>query len=372
MKSIRIPVCWKWICLLCVLVTLGAARLDAQVCWRSVGGVTTTLQMTSDSRIDPELLGSGDLVLERLFPRGSFRIYIEANTTPAGNGVSSVIPEANTDAGSALDENREGRLQISELAYEHTLGERSQFTIGMLDVTGYFDQSRISSDENTQFLGVSFVQNPTIEFPDYTLGVVVEKSLSKALMLRAAVTSSNGISDNPNVSYAQLLDVANRDKGVFAIASATCKHPKWHVRSGCWTNTASHFNLAGTREDLPNYGLYMLGGVTLPRGGLNIRLGTTNDNVSRVARYAALSYQYVQNRITIGLGVGRMFLSERERSPDQESSIQYESYLRWDISDNILATIDLQHMINPNFDHTGLRTDPEITIIGVRLTYFFE
>ena len=155
---------------------------------------------------------------------GAWRLYIEGNSTPRANGVSSLLPEANTDAGSALDRDRRGRLQISELNYAHRFGKALTVTAGLLDVSGFFDQSRIASDENTQFLGVSFVQNPTIEFPDYALGLVIEQSWETNTVWRAGLTSSNGLADNPNLSYAQLVNVGEDSKGVFAVTSLTWKN----------------------------------------------------------------------------------------------------------------------------------------------------
>ena len=141
------------------------------------GGATLTHQSTDDPRIRSEWSASADLVLTWTRAQGEWRIYFEGNSSPHANGVSTHLPEANADAGRALDNDRKGRVQISELAYAHQLSSAQTLTLGLLDITGYFDQSRIASDENTQFLGVSFVQNPMIEFPDYALGVVYEHTL---------------------------------------------------------------------------------------------------------------------------------------------------------------------------------------------------
>jgi hypothetical protein len=132
--------------------------------WKMSGGVTSTYQIASDDRVDPEVLASADLVIQRLFKNSDLRLYIEGNSTPGSRGVSAILPEVNTDVGSALNNNRKGRIQISELAYHHVFSDQHELTLGFIDVTGYFDQSRIASDDNTQFLAASFVQNPTIDF----------------------------------------------------------------------------------------------------------------------------------------------------------------------------------------------------------------
>jgi len=74
------------------------------------GGVTSTYQTTKDRRIDPEITASADLVVTYSRTSGAWRLYIEGNSTPRSGGVSSQLPEANTDTGSALDRDRRGRV----------------------------------------------------------------------------------------------------------------------------------------------------------------------------------------------------------------------------------------------------------------------
>ena len=81
-------------------------------------------------------------------------------------------------------------------------------------------------------------------------------------------------------------------KGVFAISSLTWKNPLWLTRVGLWTNTAPHDSLDGTNTGRVNSGVYWLGGWRLAAHGTNLRLGLSNAEVSRAARFAGLSYQY--------------------------------------------------------------------------------
>ena len=227
------PVCRQFLPCVLALIVLCTARVAGSE-WNFSGGVTSTYQVTSDNRVDPEVVASADFVLQRMFKRGDLRLYIEANSTPRAQGVSALLPEVNTDAGSALNRQGDGRIQVSELAYHHMFGNQHEFTLGLVDVSGYFDRSRIASDENTQFLAASFVQNPAIDLPDYTLGAVYEHTTGRDLILRIGLTSSNGLADNPNLSYAQLLDVDENDKGVFAITSAAFNKLNWQMRAGTW------------------------------------------------------------------------------------------------------------------------------------------
>ena len=114
---------------------------------------------------------------------GRWTLHIEGNTTPRDDGVSTLIGESNADAGTALDDARRGRVQVSELYYTHAWQGARSLAIGMVDASAYLDISRIANDANAQFLGVSFVNNPVIEFPDYSLGMVYEQRLGDGFLV---------------------------------------------------------------------------------------------------------------------------------------------------------------------------------------------
>lgn len=336
------------------------------------GGVTGTHQTTTDRRVEPEFTASADLVLTYARNRGEWRLYVEGNSTPRTDGVSSLLPEANTDAGSALDEDREGRVQVSELNYTHRFGESVSVSAGLLDVSGYFDQSRIASDENTQFLGVSFVQNPSIEFPDYALGLVYEQAVAAHTVWRVGLSSSHGLADNAKRFYGQLVDVDDAGKGVFAVTSLTWRNPAWLTRAGLWTHTAPHDSLDGTRTGLSNGGVYWLGGWRQAAHGVNLRLGIANREVSRAARFAGVAYQWRQAPWVWGLGAARIFLSPDEPDPSLDDTTQYETYLRYRFAPGWFVTGDVQHLINSNFDRSGALHDRRVTVYGLRLTWVVE
>lgn len=340
--------------------------------WRISGGLTSTLQSTSIAEVDPEVLTSFDLVIQRLLGPGDLRVYFEGNTTPRANGVSSFLPESNADAGSALNKDGKGRVQISELAYHHVFNTTHEITLGLIDITGYFDHSRIASDENTQFLGASFVQNPTIDFPDYTLGGVYEYTPNEAVAVRFGLTSSNGLADNPDLSYSQLLDIGEHERGIFAIGAVAWKKGRWLVRTGLWTNTASHEALDGTRGDMLNLGAFAMGGFQSSFGTLNTRLGIANNDVSRAAEYIGITYQKRQGPVVFGLGLGETFVSRRDPRPDAANTLHIEGYTRWDLSKILIVTGNIQHLNNANLDGSVNSKGKEVTVYGLRLTFLIE
>ena len=201
------------------ITTMGKpVRSQAQE-WEAAGAGVITHQQTSTSVIANETAGSADLMLTRYQSSSSWVLHLEASSSLDAQKVASNLPEANTDAGSALNKDSKGRLQLSELYYQYRFSSTQQISVGLLDMSGFFEQSRIASDETTQFLGTYFTGNPLIEFQDYTLGMVYEHELVKDVALRAAVSSSNGLADNSTRSYNDVLSITELEKGVFAITS---------------------------------------------------------------------------------------------------------------------------------------------------------
>lgn len=208
------------------------------------GGFTFITQSATDSRVENDSTASVDLGVTWQRPRGRWWLYLEGNTTPKADGVATLLVESNADAGTALDSDREGRFQISELNYRFDMDKESAFIIGLLDASSYMDTSRISNDENTQFIGVSFVNNPTIEFPDCALGMVYESNLGESgYLARFILTSSDGLADNPNASYTQLVDIDDPDKGAFIGARIGYERISRLLGLGFWAHTGPHDRL---------------------------------------------------------------------------------------------------------------------------------
>lgn len=178
------------------------------------GGITFTAQHVDDDRVDAEGLASGDLFVTAPFLGGDWTLHFEGSVTPETGRVASVVGEANTDAGTVRSPGRRGNAQISEIRYERRLAGGRTLTLGMLETAAWFDSAATAIDENTQFMGLSFKHNLTIEFPDYALGAVYQHPLSAdGAELRVGLSSSHGLADNPGASYAQALDITATTRG---------------------------------------------------------------------------------------------------------------------------------------------------------------
>jgi len=325
-----------------------------------------------DSRTAEDYTLSVDLTFERMTERGRWFAYAEGNSSLNGRRASSLLPELNADAGTALDPDRRGRMQLSEFNYRWRLAEGAGLTLGYLDPSSYLDRSRITNDENLQFLGVSFVNNPTIEFPDYTLGVVYERPARGAVpQINAVVTSSNGLADNPNLSYSQLIQVTEGDKGTFAALGLGWSNAAGLVRVGTWINTRPHSSLNELEHGQNNYGIYTVFGREFGPHGLNLRLGLANDNVAQGERFAAAAYRWRIGMHAIGAGIAQAVLADDARRPGLDDLTQLEVFARLNLAPGMHLTLSLQRLKHSGF--VADSTDPRYRtrVAGLRFRYGF-
>lgn len=357
-----------------VAFSMPANATETETGWALFANAVLIHQTASTAVVGNEASGSADFIVSHANAdaTGQWLIHLEASTSTSSTDISAVYPEANADAGSALDEHGNGRLQLSELYYAYVLSDQHSISAGLLDVSGFFEQSRIASDETTQFLGASFTGNPTIAFPDYTLGAIYQHGLSSDLVLRAGLASSNGLADNDSRSYAQLFTVTGDDKGVFGILSLSWQAQGWLVRAGSWLSTANYTPFNETEDNLNNYGYYLLTGYKYGRHAVNVRLGYANPKVSLGKAFSSVSYLYQLGRYSVGIGAAQSVVSHQATEPAASNTSHYEAFIRYRLSPAWLATADVQHINNSNF--TASATDParDANLWGLRLTWLYN
>jgi len=238
-------------------------------------------------------------------------------------------------------------------------------------VTGFLDASSVANDETTQFLGAGFVNNPTIEFPDYTLGVVFNRAPEQpGFGYIAALSSSNGLGDNPKASYSELVDVSDKGKGVFAALELIWNREAMIYRLGAWINSADHTELAGSSTDENNTGLYLSADWLNGPLTANMRLGIADKTVSEAAEFIALAGAYQIDKITYGLGFALTGVSS-DLSGDVGDTRQIEVFARFDVCENVQITPSLQWLENSGFDASNADFDDSVLVAGVRLNATF-
>lgn len=334
------------------------------------GGVTATAQHADDSAVDDELFGSLDLVTTIPAGPGQFLLYVEGNSTPRKNGVASLLGEANGDAGTALDKDGDGRLQVSELHYTQGFAA-GEITLGLLDVTGFLDTNAVANDETTQFLGASFVLNPVIEFPDYTLGGAYHQELGEDTSLSLVLTSSHGLGDNPDRSYSELFDVNDDGKGVFAAVEGGFPLAGAQVGVGAWLSSADHDRLDGSATDEDNYGVYSNIDFAVGEAMVNVRLGWADDSVSQGSTFIGVATEMPTSLAPLGLAIGRIGLADDAEAPGVDDITQAEAYLRFALNDQLQLTPSVQWISNTGFDSSDTLLDDDQIVYSLRANYTF-
>lgn len=336
------------------------------------GGLTVTVQHADTSGVDNELFGSFDLVSILPAGEGEVVIYVEGNTNPLADGVASHFEEANGDAGSARDRDGKGRFQVSEFFYTRDFGAKNVI-VGLLDPAASLDSSEVANDETAQFLGTSFVNNPTIGMPDYTLGAVyrVESTRSRPGFVFMA-TSSHGLADNPDAAYSELVDVSADGKGAFLAVQA---EGAWGIASwnlGVWSNSADHDYLDGSDKTGTNTGVYLGADLDLEpflqHSKLNVRLGMADEKVSSAAKFYALALEAPVVGDILGVGLSQTSVSSKVGGSAADMR-QAEIYVRFDVSDALHVTPSLQWIENSGLVKN--EGDKSTLVTSLRASYAF-
>jgi hypothetical protein len=335
---------------------------DKPVYYALEGGMTLTWQHASRRYMDDEFSGSVDLVATFPLHKGTITLYLEGSTTPEGNGVGSWLPEANADLGTALDDGGKGRIQVSALHYNVDTGN-SVLTLGLLDATGFLDRSSVANDETQQFLGTSFVNNPTIEFPDYHLAAAWHYQASPERPgFTVLAGSSHGLGDNEG-NYGRLSELDARNKGLFAALELYGYASGTLWRLGAWHNGASHPELDG-RGNHRNWGVYTSLDLESTDLKWNLRSGWANPLVSQAKGFLSLAAEQQLANWHCGAAVSYTRASEKT---DASDIVHAEVYARHEVFPGLEASLDLQWIRNSGFR----RSLGDSWVAGIRTTWLF-
>ncbi len=343
----------------------------AEVQWE--GGITTVLQHADDTRAEAEVTASADLFATLAMGSGEWLLYVEASTAPRAQGVSEFFPTANGDAGSVLTNDGDGGVQISEFNYTIRRGGGNSLMLGLIDPSAWLDRGRIANDENQHFLNGSFVNNATIEFPDYTLGMVYRTSAQgRRPEVTVVIAGSDGIADLPDRSYQDLLDFNDEGRGIFLGSGASWLFDKLSLRIGAWVRTDEHEVADRPEEEENNFGVYGVFGWQSGPHALNVRTGFANSDVSVAGNFLGVAYQRTYQFGLLGIGAARTAISNGYRTGNRDSAFDSEVYLRIPIFGGAgHVTPSIQYIEVPGFDATEIVPSSTALIASIRLHYSF-
>ncbi len=338
-------------------------------------GMVVTYQTADDDVSKDELIGSYDLVADTTIGKsGHMIMYVEGASSQAGDSVSSTFGEANGDAGSVTnyDSNggTHGGFQVSELFYQHDIGDNF-VTIGMMDATAYGDGGEIANDEGASFITTDLVNNTTIQFPNYTMGVGAHAQFGSI-----GINLFYGGAEGFNGDYSELLhwqsNKAINDKGEFILVEGSWETDSTVLRLGYWSN--NDFNNAkhdgSEASNASNSGAYGLAEIKFGSLTLNGRFGVADDTVSEIDSFVSLAGELSVGPGALGLGYALSTVSgevtKNDTSKDDRTSI--EAFYRFEGGENWTVTPAIS-----SIDNSGLSnaTTASATVYTVRGTYSF-
>ena len=359
-------------CLMVALAAAGPGVASADdVAWEA--GITAVAQDADDNRVDTELTASMDLLITKPGSHGEWLLYIEASSTPDADGVSAVYPTANADAGSVLNRDGDGGIQVSEFNYTFRLKDDRRLMVGLVNPSAWLDRSDITNDENTHFISGSLKNNTTIEFPDYTLGAIMRWLGSAARPeIVLVIASSDGIADLPDRSYQDLLNLSSDQRGIFAGIDANWRGDRTSLRLGTWLRSDDHAVAGSTDDFAKNYGVYGVYGWRDGDNAMNFRIGAANEDVSVATRFAAAAYERSTRIGLFGVGIARTRIANSFRQADLDDVTSAEAFLRIAIGDTgAQITPSVQYVENPGFDTSGATFSSSALVAGVRFHWSF-
>jgi hypothetical protein len=334
------------------------------------GDVNVIVQTSDYAQAETGTETSADLFLHYTKQAWQFNLHLEGNITPSSNSITALLPKANADAFSAVDEYDHGRIQVSELYVDYVSNQNKlrQLSIGLLDATAFFDTNAIMNDENTQFIASTLGNNPTIDFPDYTLGLtgIFQAGVTANAQTRVGLFSGKGLADNANRAYNEAIELNPDSKGAFMIAeSQLMETPIHHLSAGVWLHNGDHTHIKKPNKTrLINYGAYLTGSHQMGANTMGLRIGYSRPEVNELNKMLSLGieHQYSAQWVTAAAASFQFASSEATQIDNPQT---YEVYARYQpAKPEFYVTPSIQY-----FKNTTLGKD--IWLGNLRLSYIF-
>ncbi|NWF38878.1 carbohydrate porin [Mariprofundus sp. NF] len=333
--------------------------------------------------INKDIIGSLDLVIDADLGFGTLHLYGEGAST-ADISASSLVGGANADAGTAATPAGKGRVQLSEISFGFDIGALNT-NIGVMDLSAFADATATANDEGSQFLADALVNNPTIAFPDYTPAIVFNYGEEAGIQLTALTANAYGLGDNPRGNYSQLFKFGNTPtgerKGLFSLVELRLplSQDGALLTMGGWHSSTEATRYDGAGNDRSTLGGYAnIDGVV---GDLawSARVGFNNgktDITGGVNSFASLSTEYsINEQHAFGAGVAHSgLLNDYKTSLAPNSganSTVAEIYYRWQITDEIAISPDIQYHHNANNLSAAAPADVfgNVWVYGLRIQF---
>ncbi len=339
-----------------------------------------------------------NLDFERLFGIEGGRIYsLTMGSWSASGGIND------PSVGSVFNVNGDGAarrtMDVAELWYEQSFADMAlRLRFGKMDLTGgfehhncpvSFDCSSFANDENTQFLNGALINNPTIPFPDYGLGVALHYAANNFWYASAAAADAQA--DMRETGF----NTAFHDEDYFfyiAEAGITpllgCENGSLPgaYRFGLWYDPQPKANTdldAAGKSYRDDVGFYLAFDQAITKEnaepddsqglGLFFRYGNAKSERNDITNFWSFGLQYqglIDGRDDDVLGIGFAHgtfsdLASATYTDDYESA--YELYYSVQLAPWLIISPDVQYVINPGGDGSAR----DALVLGARALIIF-
>jgi porin len=327
---------------------------------------------------------SADLQKLLGFETGSIYMLVEGGW-PDAEGIDG------SSVGSAFGVNADAigneAMLVKELFYEGPVfADNLTLMVGKIDFTGIFDSSAYADCECTQFLNAAFVDDPTIPFPQYSLGVVLTYNLTDSWYI------IGGIADAQADSRETGFRTAFHDEDYFFYALETGITSKLNsangslpgaYRVGLWNDPQPKANSDGSKNYRDDVGVYTSCDQMLHKEnahaedsqglGVFFRYGYAPSKKNDITNFFSLGLQYqglLDGRDEDVLGVGFAHgtfsnLASSTYTDDHESVL--EAYYNAQITPWLILSPGIQYIANPGGD----KTVSDAVVFGLRAQMTF-
>jgi len=280
---------------------------------------------------------------------------------------------------------------VKELYYQGPVfSDALTIMAGKIDFTGVFDASAYADDECTQFLNAAFVDDPTIPFPDYSLGIVLNWDITDSWYLMGGVADAqaNGRETGFRTAF--------YDEDYFFYALETGITPQLNssngampgaYRVGMWVdgqNKARFSNSKNYRDDIGVYVscdqmVYKENSNPEDSQGLGVfgRFGYANSDLNPIGNFWSIGLQYqglLDGRDDDVLGIGfaqGIFSDYAGANDDADYTENHENALEVYYNAQVTPWLSLSPSIQYISNTGGDETIKDAVVFGLRAQMTF-
>jgi porin len=368
---------------------LGITRIYQQ---NTRGGISTHRQAGRHSG-SYDLLISSDL--QKLLGLEAARLFVHAEGRWSKSG-SINEPSVGSYFGVNADGGPRRSIDVTELWYEQAMLDRALLLrIGKMDLTGGFEHSNcpvafdcslFANDETRQFLNPALVNNPTIPFPDYALGLAGFYSPIKWWY------ASAGVVDAQNDFRETGFSTTFHDEDYFFYIFETGITPRMDsangpligaYRLGFWNDPQPKAHSDSIRKYRDDVGFYLSFDQTMTKEnpepndsqglGVFCRYGYANGRTNDITNFWSIGFQYqglIEGRDDDVLGVGfaqGIFSNGASMTYSEDHEDALELYYDIRFSPWMNFSTGLQYIANPG----GVKGVSDAVVLEMRTQMFF-